>query len=56
MSEVAAHLRLIWHTVTKAVVLFGQVLTGDPARFAMVTAVGLDETLYKREGPNRRQC
>ncbi len=51
MSEVAEDSRLIWHTVTNAVVLFGQVLTGDPARFAMVTAVGLDETLTSVKAP-----
>ncbi len=37
-------------------VLFGQVLIDDPERSTSVTAVGLDETLYKREGRYRRQC
>jgi transposase len=56
VSEVAEDLGCDWHTVMDAVVLFGQILIDDPARFGAVAAVGLDETLYKREGPYRRQC
>ena len=33
-----------------AVVVFGQALIDDPGRFGAVTAVGLDETLFAREG------
>lgn len=56
VSEVADDLACDWHTVMDAVVAYGQVLIDDPARFAAVAAVGLDETLYKREGRFRRQC
>jgi transposase len=56
VSEVAEDLACDWHTVMDAVVLFGEVLIEDPARFGAVAAVGLDETLYKRDGRYRRQC
>lgn len=56
VSEVADDLACDWHTVMDAVVLFGQVLIDDPTRYATVAAVGLDETLYKREGRYRKQC
>ena len=56
VSEVADDLACDWHTVNDAVMLFGQVLIDDPARYGAVSAVGLDETLYKREGRYRRQC
>ena len=55
VSEVADDLGCDWHTVNDAVMLFGQVLIDDPARFGTVVAVGLDETLYVREGRYRRQ-
>ena len=55
VSEVADDLGCDWHTVMDAVVLFGGPLIDDPARFATVNAVGLDETLYVREGRYRRQ-
>jgi hypothetical protein len=48
VSEVAEDLACDWHTVMHAVVLFGQILIDDPARFGAVAAVGLDETLYSR--------
>lgn len=56
VSEVADDLACDWHTVNDAVMLFGQLLIDDPERFGAVTAAGLDETLYKREGRYRRQC
>ncbi|MEP6665652.1 MAG: hypothetical protein ABJA81_04295 [Nocardioidaceae bacterium] len=56
VSEVADDLACDWHTVMDAVVVFGQVLIDDPCRVGPVTAVGLDETLYKRQGRYRRQC
>jgi transposase len=55
VSEVAEDLACDWHTVMDAVVLYGQALIDDPARFAAVNALGLDETLFAREGPFRRQ-
>ncbi len=38
-----------------AVVLYGTPLVYDPARFGAVTAVGLDETQFARQGPFWRQ-
>jgi len=55
VSEVAADLGCDWHTVMDAVVVFGEPLIDDPARYGVVSAVGLDETLYVREGRYRRQ-
>ena len=55
VSEVADDLGCDWHTVMDAVVIYGQPLIDDPHRFGAVTAVGLDETLFARVGPFRRQ-
>ncbi len=55
VAEVASDLGCDWHTVMDAVVLYGTPLIDDPARFGAVTAVGLDETLFARQGPFRRQ-
>ena len=55
VSEVAADLGCDWHTVMDAVVVFGEPLVNDPARYTNVNAVGLDETLHVREGRYRRQ-
>jgi transposase len=44
-----------WHTVMDAVALYGTPLIDDPGRFGAVSAVGLDETLFARVGPFRRQ-
>jgi len=38
-----------------AVVVYGTPLIDDPDRFGVVSAVGLDETLFAREGPYRIQ-
>lgn len=56
VSEVAADLGCGWHTVMDAVALYGSELVDDPARFGAVTALGLDETLFCRQGPFRAQC
>ena len=55
VSEVAGDLGCDWHTVMDAVVVYGTPLIDDPHRFGAVAAVGLDETLFAREGPFRRQ-
>jgi transposase len=55
VSEVAADLGCDWHTVMDAVIVYGQPLIDDPARFGEVCAIGLDETLFARDGPFRRQ-
>lgn len=55
VAEVAADPGCDWHTVMDAVVIYGTPLIEDPHRFGPVTAVGLDETLFARVGPFRRQ-
>ena len=55
VAEVAADLQCDWHTVMDAVALYGTPLIDDPDRFGAVSAVGLDETLFARVGPFRRQ-
>jgi transposase len=55
VSEVAADLGCDWHTVMDAVIVYGEPLIDDPARFGEVCAIGLDETLFARDGPFRRQ-
>src|SRR5438552_226536 len=52
---VAVELRCDWHTVNDAVIAYGAVLVEDPARIGEPSALGLDETLFVREGPRRRQ-
>jgi transposase len=55
VAEVADDLECYWHTVMDAVVLYGTPLIDDPDRFGPVGAVGLDEALFARVGPYRRQ-
>jgi transposase len=55
VAEVADDLSSDWHTVMDAVCVFGQPLIDDPDRSGTVTALGLDETLFARDGPFRRQ-
>jgi transposase len=55
VNEVADDLGCDWHTVMDAVVVYGTPLVDDPHRFGAVAAVGLDETLFAREGVYRRQ-
>ena len=56
VNEVAVELGCDWHTVNDAVVAYGSALVDDPARIGEPTALGLDETLFCRLGPRRRQC
>ena len=56
VQEVADDLGCDWHTVMDAVELYGAPLIDDPDRFGTVTALGLDETLFCREGRFRVQC
>lgn len=51
VSAVAAELGCDWHTVMEAVVAYATPLIDDPGRIGDVTALGLDETLFVREGP-----
>jgi hypothetical protein len=39
-----------WHTVNDAVIAYGEVLVDHPDRFGIVEALGLDETLFCRQG------
>jgi transposase len=56
VSEVARELGCDWHTVNDTVVAYGEALIdGDPERIGVVTALGLDETLFCRKGPWRSQ-
>ncbi len=55
VNEVAADLGCDWHTVNNAVLAYGQALVDDPDRIGAVTALGLDETLFSRQGRWRRQ-
>jgi len=55
VADVAEELGCDWHTVNDAVVAYGRVLVEDPDRIGPVRAVGLDETLFCREGRWRRQ-
>ena len=55
VAEVAEDLGCDWHTVVDAVAVFGEPLIDDADRIGPVSAVGLDETLFAREGPFRAQ-
>jgi transposase len=54
-AEVATDLSCDWHAVMDGVELYGTPLIDDPDRFGIVTALGLDETLFCREGRFRVQ-
>ena len=59
VSDVAAELGCDWHTVNKAVLCWGEaLLAADVERVGAVSALGLDETLFGREGRwrTRRWC
>ena len=55
VNEVAGELGCDWHTVNKAVIAYGEALVDDPGRYDEVVALGLDEVLFCRRGPYRRQ-
>lgn len=55
VAEVARELNCDWHTINDTVISFGRALIDDPDRFAEVTALGLDETLFCRRGQWHRQ-
>ena len=59
VSDVAGELGCDWHTVNRAEVAWGEaLLAADCDRVGTVEALGLDETLFGREGPwrTRRWC
>jgi transposase len=56
VNEVASELGCDWHTVNDTVIAYGTALVDDdPDRIGAPTALGLDETLFCRVGPRRRQ-
>jgi transposase len=56
VNEVAVQLGCDWHTINDTVLAYGTALVDhDPDRIGTVTALGLDETLFVRQGPWRRQ-
>jgi len=55
VNEVATTLGCDWHTVNEAVLSYGEALVEDPGRFGAVETLGLDEVLFYRDGPYRRQ-
>ncbi len=56
VNELANELGCDWHTINDTVMAYGTaLLDDDPDRIGPVTAVGLDETLFVRRGPWRRQ-
>ena len=58
VGDVAAELGCDWHTVNKEVTRWGEaLLDADTSRFGAVEAVGVDETLFWRQGRWRtKQC
>jgi transposase len=56
VQEVGDDLGCDWHTIMDAVIWFGTPLVEDPDRFGDVAALGLDETLFCRQGRWRTQC
>jgi len=57
VAEVADDLGCGWHAVNDAVIAYGAALVDDdPDRVGSPTALGLDETLFARQGPWRRQA
>jgi len=56
VAEVARELGCDWHTVNDAVIAYGTALIdGDEDRIGDVCALGLDETLFFKEGPWQTQ-
>jgi transposase len=55
MSDVANELGCDWHTINNTIHAFGTPLLDDPERIGEVTALGLDETLFFKQGRWKRQ-
>jgi len=55
VNEIAVELGCDWHTVNDTVIAYGTALVDDAGRIGPVSALGLDETLFVRLGPFRRQ-
>jgi len=53
-NEVAEELGCDWHTVNDTVLAYGEaLLAADADRVGAIDALGLDETLFFRKGPDR---
>lgn len=55
VAEVARELGCDWHTINDTVIAYGTPLVEHPDRIGAVTALGLDETLFCRQGRWRTQ-
>src|SRR5688572_21207078 len=55
VNEVAGKLGCDCHTINDTVIAYGTALVEDPERIGTVTALGLDESLFFRQGRWRRQ-
>ena len=55
VSSVADELGCDWHTINDAVVAYGEVLVDDPSRIGEVISLGLDESLFVKQGEFRQQ-
>ena len=55
VNELAVELGCDWHTINDTVIAYGTPLVEHPERIGAVDALGLDETLFARLGPWRRQ-
>ena len=56
VNEVAIEPGCDWHTINDTVLAYGTALVDDdPGRYGVVEALGLDEVLFARLGPWRRQ-
>ncbi len=55
VSSVAREFNCDWHTINDAVIAYGTPLVEDLSRFGEVHALGLDETLFCRQGRYRTQ-
>ncbi|MDP9441574.1 MAG: ISL3 family transposase [Actinomycetota bacterium] len=56
VNEIALELGCDWHTINDAVLAYGIPIIEDPDRIGEPIALGLDETLFFRQGPWHRQC
>ena len=57
MNDLARMLGTDWHTVNDTVIRYGEaLLDADIERIGPTRALGMDETLFARVGPFRRQC
>jgi transposase len=56
VADLARELGCDWHTINDTVIAYGTALVEDPGRIGAVDALGLDETLFCRQGRWRTQA